>query len=58
MKATEAIIGMDFSGQPDVTAYMVAEPGDDGFRYRAATEAEIASIEGWPDTQGAGGTSI
>lgn len=55
MASTETIIGMDLSSQPDTVAYMVAEPSDDGFRYRPATEAEIASIcetEGWPDIDG------
>ena len=44
MTGTETIIGVDLSSQPDTCAFMVAEPTDNGYRYRPATEAEIASI--------------
>lgn len=51
MPAPETIIGMDLSSQPDIVSFMVAERTEDGFRYRAATEAEIASA-----MEGDGGT--
>ncbi|MEH6697209.1 MAG: hypothetical protein V7672_00775 [Brevundimonas sp.] len=42
MTAPETIIDMDLASRPDENAFIMAEPGDDGFRYRAATNQEIA----------------